>query len=495
FEPIVRKSDVFSAFCRFQAKVENESGLRIKGFGSDNGGEYMSNTFQEHLLEHGITHSTPPPYSPQVEWSRRTSQPSNGVAERVNRTIVEGLLSLLNQSGVPRDFWAEALRAFVFVKNRSPHRALNGRLPLAVWTGRPVNVGMLRVWGCQAWHTTKKIYRSRDARFDENTFSLLAPSSVPLHTPSSVIEVSDPPHIAPAPPARAPAPSPPATPAARHITPPAAPDPNRIAASVPPFTPPPQPVFVREHTPPPATPDVEPPLPVIPESPDPLDLFALVAASEENLEASDNEFSLPTSDPRNHREAMNDSDNKNWRLGEEEEFNSSRRSTRSSTSSIDQRSLRARKSLAVASSTDARRINTGRETFAPVAKFTSIRVLLALAAQHNLKLQQAGVDKAYLYGKLEEKLYMRVSDGINAGEYVGKVLKLERSLYGLKQAGRGWNHRIHNSLQALGYKRTISDACVYVRNAGGTYHYIALYVDDLLFASPHRTRSNESKKE
>ncbi|GAA5907141.1 uncharacterized protein JCM6883_006156 [Sporobolomyces salmoneus] len=88
---------------------------------------------------------------------------------------------------------------------------------------------------------------------------------------------------------------------------------------------------------------------------------------------------------------------------------------------------------------------------------------------------------------------MRVPDGIDGGDYAGKVLKLERSLYGLKQAGRVWNHRIHDSLQALGYKRTISDACVYVRNEGGTYHYIALYVDDLLFASPHQHKIERVK--
>ncbi|GAA6003269.1 hypothetical protein JCM5350_008022, partial [Sporobolomyces pararoseus] len=75
----------------------------------------------------------------------------------------------------------------------------------------------------------------------------------------------------------------------------------------------------------------------------------------------------------------------------------------------------------------------------------------------------------------------------------GKVLKLERSLYGLKQAGRVWNHRIHDSLVRLGYKRTVSDACVYVRNEGGTYHYIALYVDDLLFASPNQEEIDRVK--
>ncbi|GEM12712.1 gag-Pol polyprotein [Rhodotorula toruloides] len=105
-EPLARKSDVFEAFVQFKAKVENESGRQIQRFRSDNGGEYMSRTFDDMLAEHGIIRESPPPYSPQ----------SNGVAERVNRSIVEGIVSLLVQAGAPETLWAEALQAFVFIK-------------------------------------------------------------------------------------------------------------------------------------------------------------------------------------------------------------------------------------------------------------------------------------------------------------------------------------------------------------------------------------------
>ncbi|GAA5891762.1 hypothetical protein JCM16303_002396, partial [Sporobolomyces ruberrimus] len=105
------------------------------------------------------------------------------------------------------------------------------------------------------------------------------------------------------------------------------------------------------------------------------------------------------------------------------------------------------------------------ETFAPVAKFVSVRVLLALAARNNLLVHQADVDKAYLHGALDEEIYMRIPEGIDG--YDGKVLKLDRALYGLKEAGRVWNHRIDTTLRALGYTKTKSDACVYVRESGG----------------------------
>ncbi|SGY89105.1 BQ5605_C133g13383 [Microbotryum silenes-dioicae] len=121
------------------------------------------------------------------------------------------------------------------------------------------------------------------------------------------------------------------------------------------------------------------------------------------------------------------------------------------------------------------------ETFAPVAKFTSIRALLALAAAHGYHVHQADIDKAYLHGKLDAPLYIRVPDGIYMP---GKVLQLHRSLYGLRQAGRIWNDEIDSALSALGYVATESDHCVYVRTTGDVHHYIALYVDDLLMISP-----------
>ncbi|GAA6003970.1 hypothetical protein JCM5350_005092, partial [Sporobolomyces pararoseus] len=203
---------------------------------------------------------------------------------------------------------------------------------------------------------------------------------------------------------------------------------------LPPFTPPPQPVFARETAPSPSTPDQKPPLSPIPESPDPLDFLsdpfsALLASADEQLDASQGEFLLPSSDPRNHREAMSDSANENWQLGEEEEFNSLKEKYKVF-NVVDKSQVprnakilgcrfvyrRKKDQFGKVKSYKVRLVAQGfaqrpgldfRETFAPVAKFTSIRVLLALAARQNLKLQQADVDKAYLYGKLDEELYMR----------------------------------------------------------------------------------------
>ncbi|SCZ88592.1 BZ3500_MvSof-1268-A1-R1_Chr10-2g03011 [Microbotryum saponariae] len=123
-----------------------------------------------------------------------------------------------------------------------------------------------------------------------------------------------------------------------------------------------------------------------------------------------------------------------------------------------------------------------KETFAPTAKFVSIRTLIALAAARGYHIIQADIDKAYLHGELEEELYMRVPEGIRLPDNV--CLKLHRSIYGLKQAGRVWNETIHKTLVKLGYNRLRSEECVYRRTLGKDDYYIAVYVDDLLFVGP-----------
>ncbi|GAA5947144.1 hypothetical protein JCM1841_001704 [Sporobolomyces salmonicolor] len=215
------------------------------------------------------------------------------------------------------------------------------------------------------------------------------------------------------------------------------------------------------------------------------------------------QHSLPSRDPRNHREALVDIDSAGWLDGEKGEFLSllndykvfhpvDRSAVPLTAKLLGGRFHYCRKGYGTTRALKVRLVAQGynqrpgldfRETFAPVAKFTSIRVLLALAAQQRMRIQQADVDKAYLHADLDEDLYMRVPDGVDGPEWDGKVLKLDRALYGLKQAGRAWNAKFHATLERLGYQRTISDACVYVRREGGHYHYIALYVDDLLFVS------------
>ncbi|EKD00935.1 hypothetical protein A1Q2_04808 [Trichosporon asahii var. asahii CBS 8904] len=133
-------------------------------------------------------------------------------------------------------------------------------------------------------------------------------------------------------------------------------------------------------------------------------------------------------------------------------------------------------------------------TFAPVAKFQSIRVLLALAAAHNLELHQMDVKTAFLYGELDEDVYMEPPEGC---EVPSKMLwKLRRSLYGLKQAPRAWYMKLHLTLLELSFRRAHSDHSIYVRtDAARGLIIVGVYVDDLTIVAEQLATIDEFKQE
>lgn len=121
------------------------------------------------------------------------------------------------------------------------------------------------------------------------------------------------------------------------------------------------------------------------------------------------------------------------------------------------------------------------ETYSPVVRFATIRMLLAMAAEYELYVHQLDVSTAYLNGNLEEDVYMWQPENYN--DKSGCVLKLQKSLYGLKQAGRVWNARLDDALTKMGYRACESEPCVYTKcTKKKTINIIAVYVNDLLLA-------------
>ena len=116
------------------------------------------------------------------------------------------------------------------------------------------------------------------------------------------------------------------------------------------------------------------------------------------------------------------------------------------------------------------------ETFSPVARYESVRCMLALAAAWDMNIMQFDVKTAFLNGNLDEEVYMEQPEGYEDG--TDRVCKLKRSLYGLKQSPRNWNSRFNIFLEREGFHATPEDTCVFVKNDKKNKLFVCLYVDD-----------------
>ena len=121
------------------------------------------------------------------------------------------------------------------------------------------------------------------------------------------------------------------------------------------------------------------------------------------------------------------------------------------------------------------------ETFSPVVRFESLRVVLALATHQDLKVHQMDVKTAFLNGELNNLIYMKQPEAFVKKDQEGLVCKLKQSIHGLKQSPRCWNSALDVYLRSIGFVQTKSDPCIYVAEEGEPF-IIAIYVDDILLA-------------
>jgi Reverse transcriptase (RNA-dependent DNA polymerase) len=132
-------------------------------------------------------------------------------------------------------------------------------------------------------------------------------------------------------------------------------------------------------------------------------------------------------------------------------------------------------------------------TFAPVMRFDTLRTLFALAAVHDWEVLQLDIKGAYLNGIVKEELYMKQPTGYEDG--TGRICKLFKTLYGLKQAGNEWNTELHGSMLEFEYTRLRSNYGVYYSRSGNTFPIVLIWVDDItIFGDSAATNKELVKK-
>lgn len=473
---IKNKSDVFPVFAEFQKLIERQTGNKIKIIRSDNGKEYINHQLSEHFKDNGIVHETTSPYTPE----------QNGRAERENRSIVESARAMLLNTNLPQELWAEAVNTAVYLLNRRPCKSNDNKTPYELWFNKAPALQHLKIFGSLAFVHIPKQFRSkleskskklvmvgycgysqnyrlfdiksrkvtisRDVNFNENVtkhetenISTHIEFEWPILTKTEEIQTETTEDNAAE------------TIEENHET---VQHDNLINEDV---------RQLRNRN------EIRPP-----------------------ARYCDNEFiacSAIIEEPQTFDQAVSSPESKQWYEAMKEEMLSLEKNNtwklvplpnnrkpigckwvyrikQKPNGKIDRYKAR----LCAKGYSQQHGIDY-KETFSPVIRYDSIRVLLAIAAVNNMEIKQFDVKTAFLYGNLNEEVYMQQPDGFTIDNSTF-VCKLNKSIYGLKQSPRCWNLKFTNFLTTFGFKQLNTDRCVFYTRVSNTDVYLALYVDD-----------------
>ncbi|KAM0014676.1 putative RNA-directed DNA polymerase [Helianthus debilis subsp. tardiflorus] len=541
--PLTQKSDVYPTFQSFITMVERQFNTKLKSVQSDWGGEFRS--LSTLLSSLGIVHRRSCPHT----------SAQNGTVERRHRHVVETGLALLAQSHLPQRFWHFAFETAVFLINRMPSRSNSNTSPFQHIFQRPPDYSFLRVFGCQCFPYLRpynphkmdfrstpciflgyspnhhgyrcldlandRVYIARHVRFNENHFPFkplpqptTSPQPEPYYStyPNPIPIFPDPPPGFPAhhdqPPSSLsptaqtnPSPSP-AQPLHNQPIPTNLPTPtahNQYTTS--PNTtqpaPPPTQSAPTEPNPQPAAPRTRPAN--LRPNPTPTQRYS-PSSYHTSLHSS------PISEPSSFTIANKSPE---WRNAMVEEFTAlAKNGTWSlvppvkNSNIIDSKWVYRLKKDQHGKVTrfKARLVAKGyrqqpgidyQETFSPVIKATTIRVLLSLAVTNQWPLRQLDVQNAFLHGDLEETVYMRQPPGFVDKDKPDHVCLLHKSLYGLKQAPRAWFNRLSSTLQTLGFNGSKTDPSLFILKTNEVLLYVLVYVDDIIITGNNQDAINK----
>ncbi|CAL2244935.1 unnamed protein product [Prunus armeniaca] len=500
---IRNKSSALECFRKFKAMTELQSGYKIKGLRSDRGGEFLPGEFNKFCEESGIQRQLTMAYSPQ----------QNGVAERKNRTVVEMAKSMLHEKGVPYEFWAEAVNTAVYLLNRCPTKALNKITPFEAYTGRKPGIAHLKIFGspchvlipsalrhkleenshkcifvgyglCEKGYrlfdpSTRKIILSRDVQFDENglwkwentneeEMVVLLPTENQSCESSQSLDTS--------------------LQMDEEVTLQAEPSQSLDT----------QTQIVEDTT----LQDEG-----IGESSHFFDHTPKKWRSVSEIMAKCNVCIV---EPENYEDAAQD---ESWRKAMEAELEMIEKND---TWKLVERpfakpvigvkwvyktklnldgTVQKNKARLVAKGYSQKPGIDYNETFAPVARLDTIRTLIALAAHKEWSLYQLDVKSAFLNGVLKEEVYVEQPQGFVKKDEETKVYKLHKALYGLKQAPRAWYDEIDAYFNKAGFKKSPSEATLYVKAEGSDVLIVSLYVDDIVYTGSSSQMTEEFRRD
>ncbi|GAA5913710.1 hypothetical protein JCM5296_000009 [Sporobolomyces johnsonii] len=510
-----RATEISEVFSSFKRSIETSSGRKIRRIRSDNGGEFVNSTFSTLLDEAGIVHERTAPYTPE----------QNGQVERLNGSIMSLVKAMLKDSGLDKSFWSLALTVATFVSNRTPHARLEGKTAFEVVTGKKPKIGHLQPFGSVAFvHVDKSLRKklddtvvkgvlvgyegeanykiflpeekrfvvSRHATFGRREERLLggSPPIVPLESLDSPVN-----------------PTTESTPDRQELLPADQGTPGGGAQAAPQDG---HEYVVVHNGPNPGQYEQIDPGNII-EGRRRRDnvVYGAAASAEDQVFArvtrvvdedvpeagSWREESvmvgvvLPDV-PRNHNEAMASPERAKWRDAEDAEWIAFEEhgvlqltKLPAGARALGTTRVVRYKARLVAQGFAQRPGIDFNETFAPVARMSTIRFLVALAASEGLSIEQFDFDTAFLNGKMTEDVYIKVPPGYPHQHGPGDVLKLIGAMYGTKQAPREWHAAVDSLMTKRGYRKSSSDVCLYIKDVDGSNVFVVLYVDDGLIVA------------
>ncbi|KAI3524132.1 hypothetical protein L1887_02784 [Cichorium endivia] len=420
---------------------------KIKMLRFDRGGEYLSIEFLDYLKECGIVSQLSPPRTPWL----------NGVAERRNRTLLDMVRSMMSRASLPIHFWGYALETAAHILNLVPTKKV-AKTPHEMWTGKAPSLAHVKVWGCEAFvrrETHDKlaergerrgVFLERELIFKEDSGSTIDLEEIQESPDNATLgETSN----------------------------------------------------QQEEEVPVGPTDISLPLRRSSRVIMPPEFYGFHITTDGDTFVSDRTLTN-LDELANYREAVAGPEFAKWKEAMDSEIKSMYdNQVWNLVDNVPGRNTVGCKWIfkkktdmdGMVHTFKARLVAKGftqtpmidyDETFSPVAKIKSIRIMLAIAAFHDYEIWQMDVKTAFLNGKLTEDVYMNQPEGFVDAKYPNKVCKLEKSIYGLKQASRSWNLCFHEKVKEFGFSRSEDESCVYVKASGSIVTFLVLYVDDIL---------------